>query len=126
MHVIADILLFAAAVGAAVYCHVLAGRLRALTTLEAGMGNAIAVLSVQVDEMRAALAAAQSTAQAAETRLRDLTGRAESAETQLSLMLAALHDLPPAPLQPMPQAPAEAAVRRVRVLRRRAGEEVAA
>lgn len=123
MHVIADILLFAGAVGAAVYCHVLAGRLRALTTLEAGMGNAIAVLSVQVDEMRAALSAAQATALATETRLRELTGRAESAETQLSLMLAALHDLPPAPLPPEKGEPA---VRRVRVLRRRAGDEIAA
>lgn len=125
MHVIADILLFAGAVGAAIYCHVLAGRLRALTRLEAGMGNAIAVLSVQVDEMRAALTAAQATAQAAEFRLRELTLRAEAAETQLSLMLAALHDLPAAPDMPS-VAPAEATGRRVRVLRRRAGEEVAA
>jgi outer membrane protein TolC len=123
MQVFADILLFAGAVGAAVYCHVLAGRLRALTTLEAGMGNAIAVLSVQVDEMRAALVAAQATAAATESRLRELTGRAETAETQLSLMLAALHDLPPAQAEPAPE---EHAVRRVRVLRRRAGMEVAA
>jgi outer membrane protein TolC len=123
MQIIADILLFAGAVGAAIYCHVLAGRLRALTTLEAGMGNAIAVLSVQVDEMRAALTAAQATAQAAESRLRDLTGRAESAETQLSLMLAALHDLPPAPAPAMPE---EGTARRIRVLRRRQGDEVAA
>ncbi len=123
MQAIADILLIAGAAGAAIYCHVLAGRLRRLTTLEAGMGNAIAVLSVQVDEMRAALASAQATAQATETRLRDLTGRAEQAETHLSLMLAALHDLPPAPAA----APVEeAATRRIRVLRRRATEEVAA
>jgi outer membrane protein TolC len=123
MQVIADFLLFAGAVGAGIYCHVLAGRLRALTTLEAGMGNAIAVLSVQVDEMRAALTTAQATAQAAESRLRELAGRAESAETQLSLMLAALHDLPPAP---EPQAPDESSVRRVRVLRRGMSREVAA
>jgi outer membrane protein TolC len=123
MHVFADILLFAGAVGAAIYCHVLAGRLRALTTLEAGMGNAIAVLSVQVDEMQAALVSAQATASATEGRLRDLTGRAETAETQLSLMLAALHDLPPAPQDAALEEPA---VRRVRVLRRRSGIEAAA
>jgi hypothetical protein len=116
MYMIADLLLLAGAVGAGIYCHVLSRRLQAFTALEAGMGNAIAVLSVQVDEMTVALSTAQNAAGAAETRLADLSGRAVEAETRLSLMLAALHDVPGAPSQ------ADAAVqtgRRVRVTRRR-------
>jgi uncharacterized membrane protein YedE/YeeE len=40
---IADILLAAGAFGAAAYCYILAGRLKRFTTLENGMGGAIAV-----------------------------------------------------------------------------------
>ncbi len=41
MEMIADILLGAGAFGAAVYCYVLALRLKRLQTLESGMGGAI-------------------------------------------------------------------------------------
>ncbi|MEI6801113.1 MAG: hypothetical protein WCO04_18150, partial [Pseudomonadota bacterium] len=55
MNLISDILLSAGAFGAAIYCLVLSARLKKLTALESGMGGAIAVLSVQVDEMTKAL-----------------------------------------------------------------------
>ena len=42
MTLIADILLAAGAFGAAIYCYVLSGRLKKFTTLETGMGGAIA------------------------------------------------------------------------------------
>jgi hypothetical protein len=64
MQVIADILMTAGAFGAAIYCYVLSNRLKKFTTLESGMGSAIAVLSVQVDDMTRALEGARGAAHA--------------------------------------------------------------
>lgn len=97
MNLIADILLVAGALGAAIYCMVLARRLKQFNGLEKGMGGAIAVLSVQVDEMTKALEAAQVAAKASSSKLEALNGRAEHAAARLELMLAALHDLPSEP-----------------------------
>lgn len=94
MDVIADILLIAGAVGAGVYCFVLARRLRRFTDLEKGVGGAIAVLSVQVDDMTKAIGAAQTSAAATSGTLDALTARAEDAARRLELLVAALHDLP--------------------------------
>lgn len=55
MDLISDILLMAGSFGAAIYCYVLSTRLKRFTTLETGMGGAIAVLSAQVDDMTVAL-----------------------------------------------------------------------
>ena len=52
MELIADVLLAAGALGAGLYCYVLALRLKQFQTLESGMGGAIAVLSAQVDGTR--------------------------------------------------------------------------
>ncbi|MGI1662065.1 hypothetical protein ACRDNQ_07480 [Palleronia sp. KMU-117] len=94
MDAIADILLIAGAVGAGVYCFVLARRLRRFTDLERGVGGAIAVLSVQVDDMTKALGAAQTSAATTSGTLDALTARAEEAARRLELLVAALHDLP--------------------------------
>ncbi len=94
MTLISDMLLLAASLGAALYCYVLAGRLRRFTTLETGMGGAIAVLSAQVDEMTRALEKAQRVAGQSGNRLATLTGRAEELSTRLELLVAAMHDLP--------------------------------
>ena len=56
------------AFGAAVYCYVLAGRLKRFATLETGMGGAIAVLSAQVDDMTRALEKAQGAASGSASR----------------------------------------------------------
>ena len=60
MQVIADIFLGAGALGAAVYCLVLARRLNRFNDLEKGVGGAVAVLSSQVDDLTSALTEAQA------------------------------------------------------------------
>lgn len=94
MQFIADILLTAGAFGAAIYCYVLSNRLKRFTALESGMGSAIAVLSVQVDDMTRALEGARAAAHAQADGLRSQTARAEAAAAQLELLMASLHDLP--------------------------------
>jgi len=94
---IADILMAAGAFGAATYCYVLSGRLKKFTTLESGMGGAIAVLSAQVDDMTRALDKARGAATGSAAGLEALTLRAEAATAKLELMIAALHDLPDTP-----------------------------
>ena len=101
MTLIADILLAAGAFGAAIYCYVLSGRLKKFTTLETGMGGAIAVLSVQVDDMTRALEKARVAATGSVDGLVGLTSRAEAAAGRLEILVASLHDLP----QPQPQPP---------------------
>jgi len=120
---IADMLMAAATLGAAVYCLVLAARLRRFTTLETGMGGAIAVLSAQVDDMTRALEQARGVAASAERNLEDLTARADALARRLELLMASLHDLPePKPPQAEPEPEAEEG-RRLRFTRRRAGRE---
>jgi hypothetical protein len=114
MDLIANILLVAGAFGAAIYCYVLSGRLKKFTTLETGMGGAIAVLSAQVDDMTKALEAARGAAVGSANGLEGLTARAEAAAVKLELFMASLHDLPEAPTEED---------RRLRVVRRRAVRE---
>ena len=80
--VVSDILLGAGALGAAVYCGVLAQRLKRFNNLENGVGGAVALLTA-------------------------LTERAESASRKLELMLAALNDLPDAAPAPNPRSAAK-------------------
>jgi hypothetical protein len=94
MTLIADILLISGAFGAGIYCYVLAARLRKFTTLENGMGGAIAVLSAQVDDMTRVLEAARGSATGSVASLSEIAGRAEMAAKRLELLLATLHDLP--------------------------------
>ena len=119
MQLIADMMMIAATVGASIYCLVLAARLRKFTTLETGMGGAIAVLSAQVDDMTRALEKARGVATSSEKNLESLTGKAEALARRLELLMASLHDLPePRPLPPDPEPEDEA--RRLRFVRRRA------
>ena len=113
MNLIADILLVAGSFGAAIYCYVLSGRLKKFTALESGMGGAIAVLSVQVDDMTRALEKARTAALGSADGLDALTVRAESVAGRLELLVAAMHDLPEA------EAEANEAERRLRFVRRR-------
>ncbi len=94
MTLVADVLLIAGALSAAFYCFVLSRRLARFTNLESGMGGAVAVLSVQVDEMTKALEDAQKTSKGSADSLEDLIQRAESAASRLELILASMHDLP--------------------------------
>jgi len=122
MEMIADILLVAGAFGAALYCYVLALRVKQLQTLESGMGGAIAVLSAQVDDLTRALEQARGAADNQAKALDDLTRRGESVAGRLELLLASMHDLPEvSPASSVPRSPktAEAGERRLRFVRRR-------
>lgn len=94
MTLISDILMSAGAFGAAIYCLVLSARLKKFTTLENGMGSAIAVLSAQVDDMTKALDRARAAAISSAAGLEALTSRAESVAARIELLLASMHDLP--------------------------------
>ncbi|HEV8034705.1 hypothetical protein [Yoonia sp.] len=94
MSMIADVLLVAGALGAALYCLVLSRRLRRFTDLEKGVGGAVAVLSVQVDDLTAILTKAQTTAKASVAQLDAVSERAELAHKRLELSIASMHDLP--------------------------------
>ncbi|MGL4238160.1 hypothetical protein [Tabrizicola sp.] len=123
MDLIADILLMAGSFGAAIYCYVLSMRLKRFTTLESGMGGAIAVLSAQVDDMTVALEKARGAASGSAESLDALTARGEVVARKLELLVASLHDLPdPAvsqPRAPVGQEPPDEE-RRLRFVRRRA------
>ncbi|MEM6741728.1 MAG: hypothetical protein AAF646_16585, partial [Pseudomonadota bacterium] len=75
MDLIADILLLFAAFGAGLYCRVLSRRLTKFTDLEQGVGGAVAVLSVQVDDLKKALEDARKTAAEASAKLEATTQR---------------------------------------------------
>lgn len=107
MELVADIMLVAGAIGAGLYCLVLARRLNRFNDLEKGVGGAVAVLSAQVDDLTKTLVAAQNTSAGSTTALSDLTTRAELVASRLELMMASMHDLPAAtpehPAQPEPE-----------------------
>ncbi len=123
MSFIADMLMAAGSFGAAVYCYVLSGRLKRFTTLETGMGGAIAVLSAQVDEMTRALEKARGAANGSASSLETMTARGEAVAARLELLVAALHNLPEPEFGPRPPVE-EASDRRIRVLRRRGARQV--
>mgnify|MGYP003136265618 CR=1 FL=1 len=105
MAMIADILLAAGALGAALYCYVLARRLRRFTDLETGVGGAVAVLSAQVDDLTKALVMAQKSAGESVQTLAVQTGKADEAAKRIELLVASLHDLPPEPQRQAPISP---------------------
>lgn len=120
MELISDILLMAGSFGAATYCYVLSTRLKRFTTLETGMGGAIAVLSAQVDDMTVALDKARGAANGSAESLEVLTARGEAVARKLELLVASLHDLPdPAAPRPVEDEPVTED-RRLRFVRRRA------
>lgn len=123
MSLIADILLIAGALGAAFYCFILSRRLSRFTNLENGMGGAVAVLSVQVDEMTRALEQARTQSRGSAETLEKLTTRAEAAAARIELVLASMHDLEEPRRHAAPERPLHGGVRRNR--RARAGAEEA-
>jgi ABC-type transporter Mla subunit MlaD len=88
MELVADGLLISAAIVAALYCHVLSRRLRRLGDLDTGLGGAVATLSRQAEDLRAAIdEATESTRELAKR-----TARADSAAGRLEILIAAMHD----------------------------------
>ncbi|MEJ6390141.1 DUF6468 domain-containing protein [Gymnodinialimonas ulvae] len=88
----ADILVILASLGAMGYCMVLSRRLNRLTSFDKGLGGAIAVMSSQVDEMKAALREAKAGSDGAGKQLHDLVHQARDISTELEMMIAACHD----------------------------------
>lgn len=119
MELIADFLLGAGAFGAAAYCYVLSRRLTRFSTLETGMGGAIAVLSAQVDDMTKALESARGVAARSAATLEALNGRSDAAAARLELLLASMHDLPDPETPPQ----SDGLDRKLRFVRRRTGRE---
>jgi len=115
---ISDFLLGIGALAAAAYCLVLSRRLQNFTRLESGMGNAIAVLSAQVDDMTRALEKAQAAAKASVATLESMTGRGEIVAQKLELLLASMHDIPE-PKAPNPPVDHAEAARKLRFVRSR-------
>lgn len=94
MELVADILLVAGALGAGLYCFVLARRLNRFNDLEKGVGGAVAVLSAQVDDLTKTLEAARAASDSSNQALGDLTTKAEAAAQRLELLMASMHDVP--------------------------------
>ena len=88
MELIADILLAAGAIGAGIYCLVLSRRLNRFNNLESGMGGAVAMLSVQVDDLKRTLEEAKTAAGDTSERLEGTTSRAEEVARRLELAMA--------------------------------------
>ncbi len=94
MALIADIFLTAGALAAGFYCFILSRRLRRFTDLEHGVGGAIAVLSVQVDDLSKALKRAESGSAESAHYLAAQSVKAEAVAKRLELLFASMHDLP--------------------------------
>ncbi len=94
MEIFADLLLALGAFGAGAYCLILGRRLNRFNDLEKGVGGAVAVLSVQVDDLNKSLVSAQETAATSAKTLTELTERAEDMSRRLELQMASLHDIP--------------------------------
>lgn len=107
MDVMMDGLLLAASLFAALYCWVLSRRVRALQSLDAGLGGAIVTLTRQIELARVTLEEAKSGARETRQDLAELTARADAAAAQLRLLLAAVERAPaPTPARaPVPVEP---------------------
>lgn len=110
MTLLADFLLATGAIGAGLYCLILSRRLSRFTDLEKGVGGAVAVLSVQVDELTKVLSEAQRTAASSGAKLEATTAKAESAAARLDQLLSSLHPEE----DPAPQPKSSRSVRRSR------------
>lgn len=101
MALIADVLLIAGALSAALYCMILARRIKSLSRLDSGLGGAISALSQQVEEMRTSVKAATQASGASMKDLMEVTGRAEIAAGRLELLLSTVHERgkPPKPVK---------------------------
>lgn len=102
MEFIADLLLIAAALGAAFYCFILSRRLSTLNSAEGGIGTAIATLSEQVERLEKTLDASRHSAEDVEQRLLATVQQAETLERDLAATLKSV----PSP-RPMAAVPAQ-------------------
>lgn len=98
-------LLLAATCFAGTYCWVLARRVRALKSLEGGLGSAIVTLTRQVELARTTLEEARSSSGDTKAELGKMVERADMAANQLRLLIAAAPHAAPAPARVSDTAP---------------------
>lgn len=104
----ADAALILASLGAAIFCLVLSRRLSRLSSIDNGLGGAIAVLSAQVDDMNRALSEMKSGTQTSAQKLEALNREAQQLAEELELMLSTSHDLAPSEApEDRPESPAQ-------------------
>lgn len=103
MDLIADLLLIAAAVGAAFYCFALSRRLKSLGSSETEFGSAINALSEQVTRLEQAIQASQNNATQIEDRLKVAFERAEALEALLKKEVSPTAVKTPAPAAYRPE-----------------------
>ncbi|MBP7001758.1 hypothetical protein [Amaricoccus sp.] len=103
MEVMTDGLLIAGTMFAGLYCWVLAGRVRALKSLDGGLGGAIVTLTRQIELARATLEEAKAGSRETRADLVQLTARADAAAAQLRLLLAAVEKAGPPARAPEPE-----------------------
>lgn len=90
---ISDLLLLAATLGMAVWCQVLTKRLKAFDSLDTGLGDTIESLSLQVDDLKASLAATTERTDDRDARLRAVNTAADDRIGRMEMLLASLEDL---------------------------------
>ncbi|MBB5220843.1 hypothetical protein HNP73_000764 [Amaricoccus macauensis] len=98
-------LLLAATCFAGTYCWVLARRVRALKSLEGGLGGAIVTLTRQVELARTTLEEARSSSGDTKAELGKMVERADMAANQLRLLISAAPHAAPAPARVSDTAP---------------------
>ncbi|MDO5620006.1 MAG: hypothetical protein Q4G24_00900 [Paracoccus sp. (in: a-proteobacteria)] len=104
---ILQVTLAVASVGLAVFCVVLARRLRRLNDLETGLGGAIAVMAAEVDRLEKAIIAARDEAKSASEALAAEVARSRNERAHWDLRRKIVDAAAPA-------APAHAGARRLR------------
>lgn len=87
MDLIADGLLIAGALSAAVYCWILSVRIKRLSDLDDGLGAAIAGLSAKVDQMQTILANTKESTGASKQELEALVSKASRSVRNLERLL---------------------------------------
>lgn len=101
---LADLMLLAAAIGAASYCMILSRRLTRLNSVDKGLGGAIAVLSAQVDDLTKVLNEAHGASEDIADRLASLITEAEAVANDIEQTLSVSHDfVPPVVAQSGPE-----------------------
>ncbi len=106
MALISDLLLVAGALAAGFYCFVLSRRLNAFKDAESGVGQVVASLSQQVDDLNNSIEVARLEANSSSGALTELTQRAEGVAQRLELMVASMHDIPtPTPERKVEEGP---------------------
>lgn len=93
LSLLSDILLLGATAGIALWCRLLARRLRAFNDLDSGLGGTIAALARQVDDLRSTIVDATRETEDGTARLEAALERADDRIGRMEMLLASLETL---------------------------------